>query len=221
MYKGIAVLACVLLPAAAHAQDRPTPAALKAISGTWTFDQSRSDTIPRNPMMMLRGQRGSPAPSSSAGPPAGGGGGGRRSRGGGGGGGGGGGATDTGSVFGSRNTSMDRSPAMAYVVVDMMPPATLQISANDTSVTLTGDGRSSTWVTNGKTRQEALMEGGMLESEADWSATTLELQRDIPASASLKREYRVSKDGATLEIRETLKSNGQKVEKKLVFTRAQ
>ncbi len=218
----ITVVACLAFPAAAHAQVKPNAATLQAISGTWTFDQSRSDTIPSNPMQMLRARRAFTPPSTGGGGGGGGGGGrggGRRGRGGGGGGGGGG--ADSTPVFGARSNAVDRSPAMAYVIIDMLPPATLQISATDTGVVLTSGNRTSTWNTDGKTHQEALMEGGMLESQAAWDGTALQLQRDIPNSATLTREFRVAKDGATLEVKETLKYNGQKVEKKLVFTRAQ
>jgi hypothetical protein len=220
----LVLMAIGAVPVALHAQDKPDAATVQALTATWTFDQSQSDTIPANPMAMLRRRGGSaPVRAPSRGGGGGGGGGGRR-RGGGGGGGGGGGAggADSTPVFGQRNNAPERSPAMAYVVIEMVPAPTLTITATDTSITLDrGGGRSTTWITDGKTRQEALMEGGILESQGEWSGKTLELTRDIPNSASLQREFKLDKAGTTLEIKETLKYNGEKVEKKLVFTRAQ
>jgi hypothetical protein len=205
-----------VVPALA-AQDKPTHAAIAALAGSWTLDAARSDTIPANPLSMAASGMAFPAAASGGG---GGGGGGGKGKGKG----GGGGATaptdPSSTAAPAPRGGGDRTPGMQYVVAEMRAVPTLTITANDTSVTIAAPGTDPVlWRADGKKRQQALMEGGMLELQAQWSDAEFDTMRGVPSSHSLKREFTVSKDGKTLQIKETLDLGHNKVEKKLIYTR--
>lgn len=105
-------------------------------------------------------------------------------------------------------------------MADARPATELVITAAESVVNLASDGgEPATWQVDGRKHQEPLLEGGVIETEAEWSYDVLRLTRNIPEGLSVKREFKVSKDGATLEIKVTLQ-RGRKVEKKLVYRRA-
>lgn len=245
MLRPLAVLGLTLAAAPALlAQDKPTPAQLAAVAGTWHFDQAHSDTIPANPMALLRrggrggggggggdagggggdiGGAGDPGAGSAGGGGGGGGGGSRRS-GGGGGGGSGGGSSSRPTGLASRNGGMPRGndPKMQALLAEVRPPATLVITADDSIVSLAdANGDITEWRADGKKRQQAQMTGDVIELQAGWRFGELTLWRSIPGSASLKRVFKASNDGKTLELKLTLDMGGSKVDKKLSFTRGE
>ncbi len=214
------------------AQDKPTAEMKAALSGTWTFDQSRSDTMPANPMALLRGGgRGPGRGGSSAGGGGGGGRSGGRSGGGGGGGdvgGGGGGGGSAGGDLGGGGAPPRgggrqggaNDPKTRQVIAEGRAVQTMIITAGDTLVTIADDaGQIVDWRADGKKRQEAQFEGGVVESQAGWKYGDFFVMRGLPDGVSVKREYKLSKDGKTLEMKVTLQSGSMKGERKLVYTK--
>ena len=200
------------------AQDKPTPEAQKAVAGTWKLDASRSDSI-GNPLAALGGGAGF--------------GGGSRGGGGGGGGGGGrgggrrgGGAPVNPDSSATPQAAPDpvagrgRDPNLMMVVNEMSPGAGIVIAVNDSAIAMANAaGVQSAYKTDGKRRQAAQMDGTVIETLALWKDNVLQVTKGIAGVASVKREFKPSKDGATLEVKETLDVGGRKVDKKLVFTR--
>jgi hypothetical protein len=108
---------------------------------------------------------------------------------------------------------------MRQLLAEVRPSEELVITADASTVTIAGaDGQLVAWQTDGKKRQEAQMEGGVIETQAGWKYDVLQLVRDVPDGATLKREFKVSKDGKTMEVKVTLQ-NGGKAEKKLVYVK--
>ncbi len=229
MLRPLASLALVIaIVPALTAQEKPTPAAQKAIAGTWHFDQSRSDTLGSDPLSGIGdgprsiggggGRDSGGAPGGGGGVP-GGGGGGRR-------GGGGGGARtpipppDSSGVRPAPSTGRERDPHVALVTSDMNPGAKLIIAVNDSAVSMAAStGQLSSFRTDGRKRQAAQMDGSIIENQALWKNGVLQVITGVANIASLKREFRPSKDGNMLELKETLDVDGRKVDKKLVFAR--
>ena len=235
----ILTLTCVATIAVSlPAQERPTADQQHVVAGTWKFDQSRSDTVSHGALSGLRGsvgvgrRSGGGAGSSGGGSGSGGGGGGGGRRGGGGGGGGGGGAgggappamtaDDSASMRAAseRATQVVSDPHMALVLSDIDPGARLVIAINDSAVSIAnGRNKQSSFRTDGRKRQSAQMDGSIVETLALWKDGILQVERGVAGTAILKREFKPSKDGSTLEVKETVEAAGGKVQKKLIFTR--
>lgn len=208
------------------AQEKPTPAVQQAIAATWLFDQSKSDTVAGDPTSggaQVRGALG---------------GGGARGGGGGGGGGGGrgGGRTappttpppDAGAPpEGGGNQRGRVDPRLELVFAEADPGAGININANDSLVamataTMIAKSLGATeYKTDGKKRQEALMDGTIIETQASWSDGVLTIVKSVAGVGLLKREFKLSKDGKVLEIKEHIEAAGRKADKKLVFNRKQ
>jgi len=223
----LAIALIVAAPLAA--QEKPTAAVTAAIAGTWHFDASRSDSLPANPMALLGGGgRGAPGGSAGAaaavgGAPTGGssGGGGRR--------GGGGGAAPAASGTAPQGLppqggggGMMNDPKIRILVREAYPLQVMVITASDFDVTI-GDttGRSTPWHADGKTHQEAQMEGGVIEYGSKWKGKTLVVERIIPNMVTLHREFKPGKEANTLELKTEVESNGRVVEKKFLYTRGE
>lgn len=226
------LMTCTLVFAIAPAlasQEKPTPAVRQAITGAWQFDQARSDTVSGDP---LAGGTDVRSFGGRAGHSDGGGGGGGRGSGGGGRGGRGGGGSvtvlppDTAAPAApvERPRSRPRDPHLQIVLADVDPGAGIVIAANDSVVTMATTATvkpatQSNWKTDGKKHQEAQMDGSIIETQAMWQDGVLTTIKGVAGVGSLKREFKLSKDGKALEVKERIEVSGRKVEKKLVFTR--
>ncbi|MEP6591372.1 MAG: hypothetical protein ABJC19_09340 [Gemmatimonadota bacterium] len=226
MHPFVATAALALLVAPAlQAQEKPTPAAIAAVAGTWHFDASRSDSIPTSAGALFGG--GEQRPGGAAGaaaavggaPTGGGGGGGRR----GGGGGGGSGASGGGGGLGARGGGGRMGdPKMRALMSEARPAPVLVITASDFDATIADDeGHLTSWRADGKRKQEAQMEGGVIEFEAKWKGKALVVSRGIPEGATLRREFKPGDDGNSLELKTVLEMAGRKVERKFVYTRGE
>lgn len=238
----LAVLAlCLSIAPALAAQDKPTPAMQQGISGTWKIDAARSDVIPENPLAGARGlgavQGGNPTRAGATAGSAGGRGG---SRGGGGGGGGGGGAADAGAIGGGAAAGggsagqpgggggggRGMNANLQLVLAEANPGAGIVIAANDSIVAIAtanmlkgNPNGQSNWKTDGKKHQDALMDGTILESESGWKDGVLTISYGAIGFGTFVREFKVSKDGKTLELKEIVQATGRKAEYKLEFIR--
>jgi hypothetical protein len=216
-------LTLAIAPALA-AQEKPAPAVQQAYSGKWNFDQSRSDTVSGDPMAGMRG--GAIGGGSGRGGSGGGGGGGRQR----GGGGGGGGATTPPPVDSNAQQQpaggRGRDPRLAAVMADMNPGAGMVLGVNDSVVAIAtatmlkaNPSAQSNWKTDGKKHQDAQMDGTIVEMQSGWKDGVLSIMYGVVGVGSLTREFRITKDGKTLEMKEIIEVNGRKAEKKLVFNR--
>ncbi len=94
------------------------------------------------------------------------------------------------------------------------------ITAEDTLLTIADSAGSIVeWRTDGKKRQEAQFEGGVIESQAGWKYGDLFVLRGIPNGLYIRREYKLAKDAKSLEIKLTFEGS-KKIETKLVYTKA-
>lgn len=111
------------------------------------------------------------------------------------------------------------------VLAEADPGAGINMAANDSIVALataTMIAKSigqSEYKTDGKKRQEALMDGTIIETQASWSDGVLTITKSVAGVATLKREFKISKDGKTMEVKEHIEAAGRKADKKLVFNR--
>jgi hypothetical protein len=220
-------IGCLLgLVAPLAAQDKPTADQQKALTGTWTFDQSQSDTVSVGALRGLRTSSGFGGGMAGGGASAGGGGGGGR------GGHQGGSKAPAQPVVDSGADSLQaqrdnaytaralRDPHLALVLTDMNPGAHLAFAVNDSAVTLAdGNGHTSSFRTDGRKHEQAQMDGSIIVTQALWNGGTLEITRGVIGTALLKREFKPGKDGRTLEVKETVQAGSGKVQKKLVFER--
>lgn len=108
---------------------------------------------------------------------------------------------------------------MAMMISEMDPGTKLIVAVNDSAITMATVRGTVSWKTDGRKRQEAQMDGTLIETQGLWKDDVLQLNRAVAGTASVHREFKVAKDGNTLELKETLEANGRKVEKKLVFAR--
>ncbi len=207
-----ALLAASLLALAAplRAQEKPTDAMMKAIAGTWQLDKARSDSAPPGLAALLNPRPERPAPDPATAVVSGGGG--SRRGGGGGGGGSGSSARGLGARIGSAGNVRVFMPELR-----VQPTLVLKIG-DGTAMTTDPAGFETVWKTDGKKRQVAQMEGGVVEYRGEWLGRTLALEKSIPGVGSVKREFKPLGDGE-LEVKVVL-SVGKKVEQKLVYTRA-
>lgn len=232
MVRQLLAVACLMgLAAPLAAQDTPTADQQKALTGSWKFDQSQSDTVSAGALRGLRTAPGFgggiPGGASAVGGSGGGGGHGGRH-----GGGGGGGASAPPAAVDSGADSLQvqrdnaytaralRDPHLALVLTDMNPGAQLAIAINDSAVTLAdGYGHTSSFRTDGRKREQAQMDGSIIQTQALWNGGTLEITRGVIGTALLKREFKPGKNGQSLEVKETVQAGSGKVQKKLVFER--
>ena len=228
MLRPIPVLAlAAIIAAPLAAQEKPTADQQRALAGTWRFDQSRSDTVSVGALRGLRTNVGVGVRGGGGSSDGGGGGGGGRRRGGGGGGGAGGGvapptAADSEAIraAGDRANQVVTDPHMALVLSDINPGAGLVIAINDSAVSMANArNEQSSFRTDGRKRQVAQMDGSIVETQAGWKDGVLQIERGVAGTAILKREFKPSKDGGTLELKESVEAGASKVQKKLIFTR--
>lgn len=231
-----AVLLATISPLSAQA--RPATSLTAAVVGSWHFDPARSDSVPSNPMTLLGGggERGpgaaagatsalGGAPTGGVGGGVGGGGGGRRGGGGGGGGGVGGGGVSGASGtapqgLGPRSGGRMNDPKLRSLIGEARPAPVLVITVHELDITIADDqGHITPWRADGRKHLEAQMEGGVIEFEAKWKGKTLVVERGIPEGTTLRREFKPSDDGSTLELKTVLESAGRKVERKFIYTR--
>jgi hypothetical protein len=208
------------------AQDKPTADQQKLISGTWKLDPARSDAVGADALNSMRGGGGGFARPSGGGGS------------GGGGGGGGGGRPGRGSrapapapVADSSAATADaqhdrameaaslRDPHMAIILSDFAPGAKMIIATNDSTVAIAIAAGQSSYKTDGHKRQDAQMDGSIIETQAEWKDGVLDIAHGVTGVAMLAREFKPNKDGSVLEIKETVEAGGGKLQKKLVFTR--
>jgi hypothetical protein len=205
------------------AQEKPTADQQKLINGTWKLDPARSDAVGASALNSMRGGEGGFARPSGGG-----------GRGGGGGGGGKGkgrqqapvpdsSAAAAASADAARNQEMEastlRDPHMAIILSDFAPGAKMIIATNDSTVAIAVAAGQSSYKTDGHKRQDAQMDGSIIETEAGWKDGTLAVAHGVTGVAMLTREFKPNKDGSVLEIKETVEAGGGKLQKKLVFTR--
>ena len=100
------------------------------------------------------------------------------------------------------------------------------IAANDSVVALAtanmlkaNPNAQSNWKTDGKKHQDAQMDGSIIESESSWKDGVLTIAYGVVGVGTFTREFKPSKDGKTLEVKETLLVGRQKAEYKLAFNR--
>ena len=211
---------CLAIAPALSPQEKPAPAVQQAYSGKWNFDQVHSDTVTGDPMAGARGG------GSFGGGARGGGGGGGRQRG------GGGGAATTPPPDSSAQPQQPasggrgRDPRLQAVMADINPGAGIVLGVNDSVVAIAtatmlkaNPNAQSNWKTDGKKHQDAQMDGTIVEMQSGWKDGVLTLMYGVVGVGSLTREFKVAKDGKTLELKETMEVNGRKAEKKLVFNR--
>ena len=109
---------------------------------------------------------------------------------------------------------------MVLVMSDINPGAGLVLALNDSAVTIANArNEQSSFKTDGRKRQDAQMDGSIVETQALWKDGVLVIARGVTGTAVLRREFKVSKDGSMLEVKETVDAGGGKVQKKLVFIR--
>ena len=152
-------------------------------SGRWVLNKGQSE----NPRDMMQGRD------------SGGGGGGMRGgrrmggggRGGFGGGGGGGGTSD------EQRARMRQTRDLAFTA-----PATLEITAGDSSVTLAADGDKLALTTDGrKVRREPQAEGdGAVDIKAHWQGNDLIVERSVSGGGKISEDYMRSIDGKQLYV---------------------
>jgi hypothetical protein len=121
---------------------------------------------------------------------------------------------------GERANQAVSDPHMVLVLSDINPGAGLVIAINDSAVSMANArNEQSGFRTDGRRRQTAQMDGSIVETQAQWKDGSLTIERGVAGTAILKREFKPSKDGNTLEVRATVEAGGGKVQKKLIFTR--
>ena len=93
------------------------------------------------------------------------------------------------------------------------------ITATDNLVTIADSaGAIVEWLPDGKKHQEAQFEGGVIELQAGWKFGEFFVRRGVPGDLSVLREYKLSKDGKSLEMHITVEK-GKKVEQKFFYTK--
>jgi hypothetical protein len=111
-------------------------------------------------------------------------------------------------------------PKNRLVLAEGRPHQTMVITATDSLVTIADDaGNIVEWRADGKKRQEAQFEGGVIETQAGWKFGDFSVMRGVPEGLYIRREYKLSKDGKTLEMKVSFEMGKMKGEKKLVYTK--
>ena len=111
-------------------------------------------------------------------------------------------------------------------MAEVNPGARIAIQANDSVVALAtanmlkmNPSAVSNWKTDGKKHQDAQMDGTIVESQSGWKDGVLSIMFGAVGVGSFTREFKVGKDGKTLELKETIVMSGRKAEFKFVFNR--
>ena len=105
------------------------------------------------------------------------------------------------------------------MLLEARPVGVTVIVATDNLVTIADStGASVEWLPDGKKHQEAQYEGGVIESQAGWKFGEFFVLRGVPNEISVRREYKLSKDGKSLEMQITVEK-GKKVEQKFFYTK--
>ena len=99
------------------------------------------------------------------------------------------------------------------------------IGANDSTVAIetasllkANPNAQSNWKTDGKERQDALMDGSITETRCSRKGGVPSVSCGVVGLGSFSREFKVCTDGNTLELKETGMANGRTAEYKLSFT---
>jgi len=166
------------------------------LSGHWVFNQGQSDN-PRN--MMPAGDSGGGGRLGGRGGFGGGRGG--RMGGGGGGRGGFGGAAGGGRISGGMSDDQ-RARMRQTMDLAFTAPASLEIAAGDSSVTLAADGDKLVLTTDGrKVRREAKVEGeGAVDIKGRWQGNDLVVERSVSGGGKVSEDYLRSSDGKQLYV---------------------
>jgi hypothetical protein len=227
VYRALSLtILCLGIAPRLAAQEVPTPAQQQALTGKWLLDQAKSDSLPSPADALARAGGGRAL----------GGGGGR-----GGGGGGGGGGRGRGSAGGAAAAPpVDAAPpaaapsgggrgnpAMVQALAEFNPGSGVIIAVNDSVVAIataamlksSPDNAQSNWKTDGKKHQDAQMDGSVIETQSGWRDGVLTIMNGVQNVVSLKREFKLGKDGKTLEMKETVEAGGRKADYKLVFNK--
>ena len=123
---------------------------------------------------------------------------------------------------GQRNAN----PNLQLVMAAIAPGAGIVVAANDSVVAIAtanmlkaNPNAVSNWKTDGKKHQDAQMDGSIIESESGWKDGVLTIAFGVVGVGTFTREFKPSKDGKTLELKETILVGRQKAEYKLTFNR--
>ena len=113
-----------------------------------------------------------------------------------------------------------KDPAIHVLYDEFRLAAKLTLAPSDTAVAVTDAvGQTRIWRTDGRKHAEAQMTGGVIEFQAQWKGDVLQLTRNVPGVATLRREFKVVDGGKTLELKASIAAGSAKIEKKLIFNR--
>lgn len=117
-------------------------------------------------------------------------------------------------------------PNLRLVMAEVNPGAGLVVAANDSTVAMAtanmlkaNPNAVSNWKTDGKKYQDAQMDGTITESQSGWRDGVLTIMYGVVGVGSFTREFKLGRDGKTLELKETVLAGGRKAEYKLSFNR--
>lgn len=111
-------------------------------------------------------------------------------------------------------------PKFRTLMSEARPASVMVITASDFDATIADDqGHITSWRADGHMKQEAQMEGGVIELEAKWKGKAMVVERTIPDQVALRREFKPGDDGKSLDLKTVLEMAGRKVERKYVYTR--
>ncbi len=111
-------------------------------------------------------------------------------------------------------------PKNRSVLLELRAAPTMTITATASLVTIDDStaGTVTEWQPDGKKRQEAQFEGGVIESQSGWRFGDFFVVRGVPDGIYVRREYKLAKDAKSLEMKVTIEK-GKKIETKLIYTK--
>lgn len=177
----------------AAAQDRPQPQVIAKFNGPWTLDAERSDPMP--PVVQEAMQMMNAAGAGGAGTPPGG---------------------------GRRGGGAMGNPYVQELMTSFRAPLNIELTIADASVKLavTGTELVQEWTADGRKRPRTQVDGTILHSTARWRGERLNLSEGVGELTELRRELRLTDNGATLEVKLDITGLGpDRTERKLVYTR--